>query len=120
MPNRTPLQEIMDTIEGGIHNFGLPPLPPLSKLIPSKQGEKLEEDNKSLNPIVKDVTEIPQYAPGSLTKRNPNYHSVEFNSGKMNVYSCGKGRETPLPEKVELRIRNVFVRQSPPDDEMGK
>lgn len=109
MPNKTPLQEILDAVESGISGFGLPPLPPLSKLIPSKQGEKSKEANKSITHIVKEAREVPQFEPGSLTKRNPDYHSVELNSGKMNIYSSKRG-EIELKSKIEPR--SIFVENS--------
>lgn len=78
MPNqeRTPLQEIMNTVESGFAGFGLPPLPPLSKLVPGTKGEKPKEVNHPVIPFVTDVREV----------ERPELAHIDFDSAKMNVY----------------------------------
>lgn len=109
---KTPLGEIMNTVESSISGFGLPPLPPLSKLIPGRKEEEPEEAKKPVAPTIVDVREVDKREEGVLGPTDTRWSSAEFNPDK--VYDCGIGRTTPLP-KAELRIRDVFVRQSPPD-----
>lgn len=118
MPNKekniTPLQEIMNTVESSISGFGLPPLPPLSKLIPPGNREEPEKVKEPVAPIVEEKKK-------EVDKREevaPDITDTHGHSGEYTVYNCSKRRETPIPAslKKELRIRDVFVRQSPPDE----
>lgn len=112
MPNKSPLQEIMNNIEGGISGFGLPPLPPLSKLIPSgnkEEPEKEEPEEVKKPKKILEVDEVETHKEDEHIQTDTRWKSGESNMGK--VYDGGRGRVTPLPKKSELRIRNVFVRK---------
>ncbi len=89
MPNkeRTPLQEIMNTVESGFAGFGLPPLPPLSKLVPGTKGEKPKEANHPVIPFITDVREIEHPEPDVLgVTTKPEFAHIDYDSAKMNVY----------------------------------
>jgi len=110
MAEKSPLQEIMDSVESGISGFGLPPLPPLSKLIPLGKKEEVKEPGESITSILKegDVKEAPRFEANSPTMRDDRYAHVDFDSTKMNVYAGkDKGEITPLESKIVPR--QIFV-----------
>lgn len=111
MTQKSPLQEIMDSVESGISSFGLPPLPPLSKLVPNKK-EEVKEPGESITSILKegDVKEAPRFEAGSLAMRDNRYSHVDFDATKMNIYGGkDKGEITPLESKIVPR--QIFVEE---------
>lgn len=107
---KTPLQQIMSSVESSVRDFGLPSLPPISLLVPGRREEKSEEVTKPITSILKegDVREDLGFKPGSLTKRDDRYSHVDFDASKMNIYSGrGKGEITPLESKIVPR--QIFV-----------
>lgn len=113
MPNqeRTPLQEIMLTIESSVKNFGLPPLPAVSSIIPPKKEEKPKEVNQPVIPFVTDVEEVKHPEPDvPAATTNPELAHIDFDSAKMNVYSS-RPRDA-IPPKSEILVRNVLSEES--------
>lgn len=120
----TPLQEMLHSVESSVRIFGLPPLPPLSRL-PSpdslfttqgrleemekaKEQEKgPEQRKKSMFLATDDVREVVEEEQKPTTPARPrDRDDMQYGDSHVHIH-CSDSRMGPLP-KVEPRVRQIL------------
>ncbi|MCK4222124.1 MAG: hypothetical protein KAX25_04570 [Dehalococcoidia bacterium] len=120
----TPLQEMLHSVESSVRIFGLPPLPPLSKLpspdslfAPQGQLEETEKGKekekspgqrrKSVFLAVEDVREVVEEEQKSTTPARPrDRDDMLYGDSYVHIHGSDS-RMGPLP-KVEPRVRQIL------------